>query len=144
MARPAIGTVVERRTRRGVTYALRFRAYGRREYLTLGRSEDGWTRQKADDELQNVLADVRRGLWRPARPEPTPEPPPDPTFHEFASEWFAAKRRELRPSAADDYEWQLTHHLLLFFGRYLLIDITVAEVDGYREAKVAEAARRRG
>ncbi len=58
MPRPATGQVVEKATRRGVTFALRFRAYGRREYVTLGTAEDGWDRRKADQELANVLADV--------------------------------------------------------------------------------------
>jgi integrase len=72
------GQVVERQGRGGRTYAIRFRAYGERHFVTLGNQADGWTRARAELELQNVLADVRRGLWRPAaRPKPA-EPPPDP------------------------------------------------------------------
>jgi len=46
------------------------------------------------------MADVRRGIWKPAEPAPVhPEPAPEPTFHEFASEWFEGLRHEgLRPS----------------------------------------------
>jgi len=65
MARQATGAVLEREGKRGRTYALRFRAYGRREYLTLGGTDDGWTRARAELELENVLADVRRGLGEP-------------------------------------------------------------------------------
>jgi hypothetical protein len=43
VARPATGQVVERDGKRGITYALRVRAYGRREYITLGGSWEGWT-----------------------------------------------------------------------------------------------------
>lgn len=57
------GQVVERRSKSGRTYAIRFYAYGRRRYLTLGREFEGWTRRRAEDELANVLADVRRDLW---------------------------------------------------------------------------------
>ena len=49
------------------SWALRFRAYGKRRYVTLGRPEDGWTRERAEVELRHVLADVERGIWRPAR-----------------------------------------------------------------------------
>ena len=54
---------------RGPTYGLRFRAYGRREYVRLGTAVEGWTRAKAQTELQNILADVRRGIWQPLRLE---------------------------------------------------------------------------
>jgi hypothetical protein len=46
--------VIERRGKRGVTYGLRFRAYGRRHYVTT----DATTRGEAETELANVLADV--------------------------------------------------------------------------------------
>ena len=47
MSRPATGQVLERRGKRGRTYALRFRAYGRRHYLTL----DVAARAEAEAEL---------------------------------------------------------------------------------------------
>jgi integrase len=119
-------------------WALRFRAYGRRQYVTLGAPEDGWTQAKAQTELHNVLADVRRGIWQPAEPEPAPEVNRDPTFHEFASQWFDASQGEWRPKTVRDYEWQLTSHLLPFFKNHRLSQITVAEVDRYRQAKVAQ------
>ena len=95
MARPPTGQVLERKTSRGRTYALRFRAYGKRHYVTLGTSADGWTRRRADDELANVLADVRRGIWKPPTPTPAVEPPAEePTFHVYASEWLAQREQE--------------------------------------------------
>ncbi len=71
MARPPTGQVLERTTGRGRTYALRFRAYGKRHYLTLGAGEEGWSRRHAEEELANVLADVRRGIWKPPTPAPS-------------------------------------------------------------------------
>jgi hypothetical protein len=136
MARPATGQVVERDGKRGRTYALRFRAYGRREYVTLGTDADGWSRARAEVELQNVLADVRRGIWRPPVAEPVEAPPADPSFHEFGSEWYVARDCEWRESTQADYHWRLTHHLLPFFARHRLSQMTVAEVDRYREATV--------
>jgi integrase len=142
MPRPATGTVVEKKTRTGVTYALRFRANGRRQYLTLGTTAEGWSRARAETELQNVLADVRRGIWQPPTPEPAPERVEDPTFHEFASEWWAAKKLELRPTTVAAYEVELTMHLLPFFHAHRLSQITRAEVDRYRQHKVREGQAR--
>jgi integrase len=133
------GEVVRNPTRGGFTFALRFTAYNKRRYLTLGRPEDGWTETRASTELENILADVRRGIWQPHTVEAPPEPPQDPSFHEFASSWFEAIRGELRPNTVLDYEWQLRVHLLPFLKDHRLSQITVSEVDRYREAKVAEA-----
>jgi integrase len=136
MARKATGQVVERKRKRGRVFALRFRAGGERQYVTL---PDGTTSQDAERELRHVLADVERGTWRPPAPVPGLElPKQEPTFHEFASEWFEQKRRELRPGTVTAYEWQLTHHLLPYFAKQRLSQITVEEVDRYRAFKVRE------
>ena len=139
MARQPTGEVLERRRGATAIYALRFRAYGKRRYLTLGTKAEGWTRARAQEELQNVLADVRRGLWRPPLPSTGVED--EPTFHEFASEWFEAMQHEgLARNTLLDYEWQLTKHLLPYFAEHSLSDITIAEVDRYRQLKVREGA----
>ncbi len=119
-ARAPKGEVVRNPTRGGFTFALRFTAYGKRRYLTLGRPEDGWTEAKARTELENILADVRRGIWQPHTVEAPPEAPQDPGFHEFASAWFEAICGELRPNTVLDCEWQLRVHLLPFFKDHRL------------------------
>jgi integrase len=139
MPRPATGQVIVDERRGSPTFALRFRAYGKREYVTLGTAEEGWTQAKAQTELENVLADVRRGIWRPAEPARAPEIDRDPTFHEFASQWFEATKVQWRMTTQLDYGWQLSHHLLPFFKDHRLSQITIAEVDRYRTAKVKES-----
>ena len=140
MPRRSKGGVLVRRRRRGTYYAIRFRALGKRRYVTLGSSKDGWDRRRAEEELQNVLADVRRGIWVPPRREPPPthEPQSEPTFHEFASQWFESHAPEWRESTRLDYRWQLELHLLPFFARHRLSEITVEEVDRFRAEKVRE------
>lgn len=118
------------------SWALRFRAYGQRRFLTLGRPEDGWDRPRAEAELRGVLADVERGIWRPH--EPPPPPAEAPTLHEFASQWLDGRRAELRPRTVADYEWALSYHLLPFFADHALDAITVAEVDRYKAEKLSE------
>jgi integrase len=140
-ARRSTGGVVTKQTKHGTSYAIRFRACGRRQYVTLGlsKSKDGWDRKGAEDALANTLADVRRGLWRPpADVVPEPEPLPEPTFHEFASDWLARRAPELRPRTVQDYSWSLELHLLPFFAAHRLSAITIEEVDRYRALKVAQ------
>ncbi len=153
MARQATGQVVVRERQAGRLYALRFRAYGRRHYLTLGTDSEGWDRRRAEEELENVLADARRGIWKPQERSEPVEPTPEPTFHEFASEWFAARKPELAERTVVDYRWRLTNHLLPYFAEHRLSQITIEEVDRYRQRKIAErekvkrmaeAARARG
>jgi integrase len=129
--------VIERDQGGGRVFALRVRAYGRRRFVTLGGAADGSTRAKAEAELRHVLADVERGLWVPDI-ERAVDAPASPTFHEFASEWLDARRGELHESTIADYTWQLSNHLLPFFHRHRLPQITVAEVDRYRAFKVRE------
>ena len=107
-----------------------------RPYQTLGSSSEGWTRTKAEVALENVLADVRRGLWQP-EPEPH-QPKPEPTFHEFASEWVAVRRMELRPRTIEADEWALSNHLLPVFAASRLSEITPEAVDRYRRMKLQE------
>lgn len=144
MARRSTGGVVLDERRKVPVFALRFRAYGRRQYVTLGTIDEGWTQAKAEDALRHTLADVERGIWRPPDRGPAahaPALPEDPTFHEFASQWYRANEAGWRPNTRIDYQWQLTNHLLPFFAGHRLSQITVEEVDRYRAAKVREAAQ---
>jgi len=150
VGRPPTGQLIERAGKHGRTFAARVRAYGERHYVSFGHSRDGWTRAKAEAELANILADVRRGLWVPDTPDPRPQAPTrEPSFHEFASEWFDSVKRELKPNTVAAYEYEITHHLLPFFAEYPLSQIGVEDVDRYRQFKVRErdalrAARERG
>jgi len=138
MGRKATGQVVEVDGANGCRFALRFRAYGKRRYVTLGAAAEGWTRGKAAEELANVLADVRRGIWKPEERPAHQEPPQEPTFHEFSSEWLESRRHEFAARTAEDYELALSHHLLPFFKDHRLSEITAQEVDRYKAAKVRE------
>jgi integrase len=135
MAPRPTGQVVQDTRRKRPVYGLRFRAHGRRQYVTLGTAEAGWTRKKAQAELEDVLAKVKLGIWNPPEPEPAPAIDQDPAFHEFASDWFEASKGEWRETTRLDYEWQLSHHLLPFFRNHRLSQITIAEVDRYRTHK---------
>jgi len=145
MARPATGQVIVDERRRSPTYGLRFHAYGRREYVALGTAAEGWTRAKAQTELQNILADVRRGIWRPALVETVDAPREVPTFHEFATEWFERQKIEggrrgegLSDTGKAALQWVISNHLLPAFASRPIDQITVEDVDRYRLGKVRD------
>jgi integrase len=139
MARKATGQVLERDVKRGRVFALRFYAYGRRQYVTLGTVEEGWTRPRAEDELTLVLAQVRRGSWRPPEQVTTAAPPEVPTFHAFASEWLAGREAAgLRPRTIEYLRWALVEHLLPHFAPVRVDALTIEEVDRYARRKAAE------
>jgi integrase len=128
---------VRERTDGELNYTIRFRANGKRHSCSLGTDREGWTHRKAERKLEDVLAQVRAGVWKPEEPE-RPDPAGDQTFHEFASRWWAAKKGEMSPNTQLDYEWRLRKHLLPFFADLTIAEIDVDAVDRYREEKVIE------
>lgn len=142
------GTVVERPLKNGRSFALRFLACGEREYLTLGTEHDGWTSEKAETELANIMADVRRGIWvSPDRNKPKPSTQAGdatvPTFHQFASERLNARQLEVEDRTYENDKWVLQLHLLPYFANWLMSEFTVEAIDDYRAFKVAQADQRR-
>jgi integrase len=137
MARPATGKVIEHLGSDGRTYrSLRFTAYGKRRFLSLGVVTAG----EAERELRHALADVERGTWTPpAAIEPPPEPEQVPTFHAFAEEWWMLNHAQLAENTRADYRWRLERHLLPYFGGMRLDTITFAAVERYIAAKLGEA-----
>jgi len=137
------GQVVERQWKSGRGYALRFVAYGKRQYLTLGLESEGWDRRRAEEELANVLADVRRGIWVPPqrRRQPSEEMGEAPLFGPFASELVASREGQVAENTLRSDEWALSH-LLPYFADWPLPAIDAEAVDAYRNSKVAESQAR--
>jgi integrase len=142
-ARRSTGGVVEKATSRGTSYGIRFRALGRRQFVLIGNSADGVTREDAERELAYTLEAVRRGEWAP--PAEVEPPREVPTFHRFATDWFRDKCIEggrrgsgLSENGKAALRWALELHLLPHFAGRRLDQITVEDVDAYRRAKVRE------
>src|ERR1700730_12409900 len=134
MARPVTGAVIENTQLVDPTFALRFSVFGKRQYVTLASRREGWSQARAEAELANVLADVRRGIWRPAEPEPIAAPREIPTFWVFASEWFDRRTMEggrrgggLTQAGVAGLQWRLSNHLLPYFKSMRLDAITVED-----------------
>lgn len=147
MGRRPEGKVVERHWKAGRGYALRFTAYSERRYLTLGLETEGWDRGKAEHELQNVLADVRRGLWVPPRASRREGSPNDeaprgmPLFGPFAEGIVSSRRGQVSPDTVRLDEWALSH-LNPYFGDWPLDRIDAESIDVYRTHKVRESEDR--
>jgi integrase len=136
VARKATGKVIEHQGRDGRTYrALRFTAYGRRHYVSLGAVSAG----EAERALRHTMADVERGTWQPPTPaEPPADPDPIPTFHQYAEEWWLRNERRLAQKTREDYRWRLESHLLPYFKDHPLDAITFDLVERYIASKLAE------
>jgi integrase len=144
MGRPATGSVTEYRTAGDVSFYLRFSAGGRKRHQRCGKRSEGWNRVRAQKALEDTMAEVQLGIWRPPAVE-VEESRECPTFWAFATDWFAKQSAEggrygggLTKAGKDDLKWRLNCHLRHFFGTKKLDEITVADVDRYRLVKVRE------
>ena len=156
MARPTTGSLTPQKLVDGTwAFHLRFRVAGVREREVLHERRvcacgcgGGWTEAAARIELDNILAKVKVGVWRPrqAAPSATTEPP---TFHEYASYWFQAKKdgvigdRPIDTNGQADYLWRLRRHLLPFFGPTPVNEIDRELCQHFKAAKLQEAAESR-
>ena len=134
MPRRATGQIVETVGKDGRIYrALRFTAYSKRRFVSLGPV----SALEAEAELRHVLADVERGTWRPQQAEAPPEPE-TPTFHEYAEQWWLRNEGRLAESTRADYRWRLERHLLPAFAELPLDRISIDTVEAYIAEKLAE------
>lgn len=137
MPRPATGTIREHMGADGQMYrSLRFHALGRRQIVALGTV----SRAEAETELENVMADVRRGQWKPTVAV-EPETLPAPTLHAYAEQWWTLNEGDWSENTRADYRWRLECHLIPYFGQTPLDAITPRMVKEYRAAKLAEGKR---
>jgi integrase len=145
------GEVIVREWKRGTGFALRFRAYGERRYLTLGYEGEGdppLDLDRAEEELDNILADVRRGLWVPpskkkrgtASSSNGDEGEGELVFFgPFAGDLVASREGQVSDNHLAYLEWGL-RHLNPYFAERALIEFDAELVDAYRLHKVKEAA----
>lgn len=123
------GYVVRYKRRGGAVWRIRYRdAAGRRVQETLG-PEPAWTEKRARQELRNRMADVARDGYRV---------PPSMTFAEFAEAWSRnhLPSRGLKRTTVETYRYALEGHLLPFFGKKRLSEITPESIDRYVAAKM--------
>ncbi|HTZ65526.1 MAG TPA: tyrosine-type recombinase/integrase [Solirubrobacteraceae bacterium] len=114
-------------------------AAGERRHITLGYSREGLDREAALRRLRQEEAKIALGQWADKRAsKPTGK---EVTFEVYASDWFAAKSREVSESTRDELRGQLTKHLIPFFGRYPMREIDRKLVKEFRTSKLAQRER---
>jgi integrase len=131
-------------------FRARFSAYGVRRKTTLGYSPD-WDLARAEDELAFILAQVRRGVWKPppniaapsGHPAPAALPATEPTMRVVLSQFMHHIERGKAPRTAAAYRSEIVNHLGPFFHADLPSQVTVARVLAYREHEEAQFARLR-
>jgi integrase len=123
------GSVIESKGKRGTVWKIRYvDADGVREQKRLGTAEEGWTRRKAEQELADVLHEVRHEGRR--RREPL-------TFAGFAREWLATypDAKGLKRSTREGYTTIVEKHLIPVFGTLTLDALDVRRLESYVAAK---------
>ena len=100
------------------------------------------THAEAQTELENLLADVRRKIWREPASAEVVEQVEEPTLHVLASEWVERRRHEVDERTVEHWRWALSNHLLPLFADYRPSEVTVAAVEKFKTAKLAERERR--
>ena len=128
---PSGAAVIRYAGKRGVVWRIKYAdADGRQVMETLGPEREGWTEKRANEELQNRLADVRRFQLRK---------PTKLTFSEYASTWFAEgeQRRRWRPRTVIQYR-SIAKRLTKEFGPMPLATIRPRHVAAYIAKQTAD------
>ena len=90
MSRPSTGTIRTRKTARGVVFGAQVGFRGERIYVRFGGSWEGWTRERAESELDYITKQIQRGEWLPPAPEePAPMPREAWRFRDVAAVFLA-------------------------------------------------------
>jgi len=147
--RQATGTVEEHRWKDGKTVTFRARVpfKGRRVRVTFGTNHEGWSRERAEVELERIMEKVRRGTWTPpdegvpAADEPE-APETSETIHVTISRWWQKKKRDLSPNARVDYKWRY-EHILAFSADKPTSEINKQWVDELRDHLAQQPAKTR-
>lgn len=141
MPRAATGQVIRYVAKDGTaTWSIRFPHKGKRYRDTLG-AEPEWDETRAEQVLQDRLAEIRLGLWAPPEPAAEPEQVPE-TFQVAASFWYARRRGEVGPRTSEHWEWAISMHLFPTFGEMRMDAITVRDVQQYTVDKIADREAR--
>jgi len=155
--RRSTGQLYETKTRRGISYGVRFRTQGgERIYESLGKSWEGMTRADAQRAADDLLARVRLGQYKSRAERQREQEERErareevPFFAHFADEWLERRRtlggrrgRGLSVSGQRDLAWRIAH-LSAWFGGMRLNEITEEEVEAYAAAKRAAPLREGG
>ena len=122
--RPKKGNIVAwTRANGDVGYGVRFfDQYGERRYERCGLESEGWSRRRAEIELENFLQLVDAGLYVPTA-DVVPIEDRDPFFGPFARSFLAEHGIEISANTREFYTNLLDNHLEPYFAKLRLSEI---------------------
>src|SRR5437667_2246895 len=67
--------------------------------------------EEAKKELDYILKQIEKGVWRPPATEQPETPKAEPSFHEYASAWVERRSHEVDARTVEYWQWALSSHL---------------------------------
>lgn len=126
-----------------VGYGVRFTdQHGERQYERCGLASEGWSLTRAQIELANFGQLLRAGLYEPT-PDIVPVEDRDPVFAPFARAFLAEHAVETAPNTRELNRGLLDNHLMPYFGKLRISQITWSAVDSYKKQRLMLAQRLR-
>ena len=150
MARPAVGSVLRRATRRGTSFYLRVTwsdpANGEttRLLVPLGGEWEGWDEARVHQERELIATLIARGEWVPPQQRSSITPPTRDasanaeTFQVAASRHFDRRKRRMgSPKSRKDLRWRLAH-AVKYLGDKPVDEISAGDIDDMVDAMLRE------
>src|SRR5918994_4533420 len=123
---------------RTVTFRLKVRTHGRRYTISLGTNHEGWSMERAQVELEQIMRQIERGTWEPpTRREAATKNvlDRDETLRVTAYRWWQRRKIELASNTELDYKWRL-EHVLRHLGNDVAAELDARRVDDFRQQLV--------
>jgi integrase len=122
---------------RTVTFRLKLRAHGQRYTITLGTNHAGWSMERAQVELEQIMGQIERGTWEPhkKRPAVAAELDRDETLRVTAYRWWQRRKTELASNTQLDYKWRLKY-VVRYLGSAITAELDARRVDEFRQQLV--------
>jgi integrase len=122
---------------RTVTFRLKVRLHGKRYTISLGTNHEGWSMERAQVELEQIMRQIERGTWEPpTRTEPAQNDlDHGETVRATAYRWWQRRKTELASNTELDYKWRL-EHVLRHLGSGVTAELDARRVDDFRQQLV--------
>jgi integrase len=140
MPRRATGTIAPHQWADGrtVTFRLKVRTDGMRYTITLGTNHEGWSMERAQVELEQIMRRIERGTWEPPASsvsDASNQLDPTETVRVTAYRWWQRRKTELASNTELDYKWRLDH-ALRHLGSEATAELDARRVDDFRQQLV--------
>ncbi len=122
---------------RTVTFRLKVRPDGKRYTISLGTNHEGWSMERAQVELEQVMRRIERGTWEPPTTTEAAQNDLDrgETVRATAYRWWQRRKTELADNTELDYKWRLDH-ALRHLGNDVTAELDARRVDDFRQQLV--------